>query len=83
MRASIIDRFCNAEQRQRFLPKLTSMKWLASHLLTEPGLFSGAAALHTRTLLYGYHYVINGAKQFVSVARDSDVYAVMVRTQCR
>lgn len=80
MVASMIDRFGNAEQRQRFLPKLTSMEWLASYCLTEPGSGSDAAALRTRAVLDGDHYVINGAKQFISGAGDSDIYAVMVRT---
>lgn len=80
MVASMIDRFGNAEQRQRFLPKLTSMDWLASYCLTEPGSGSDAAALRTRAVLDGDHYVVNGAKQFISGAGDSDIYAVMVRT---
>ena len=80
MVASMIDRFGNAEQRQRFLPKLTSMEWLASYCLTEPGSGSDAAALRTRAVLDGDHYVVNGAKQFISGAGDSDIYAVMVRT---
>ncbi|MBN9274924.1 MAG: acyl-CoA dehydrogenase family protein, partial [Mesorhizobium sp.] len=37
MAASMIDRFGSDEQRQRILPKLTSMEWLASYCLTEPG----------------------------------------------
>ncbi|RVD50574.1 MAG: acyl-CoA dehydrogenase [Mesorhizobium sp.] len=80
MVASMIDRFGNEEQRQRFLPKLTSMEWLASYCLTEPGSGSDAAALKTRAVKSGGDYVLNGAKQFISGAGDSDVYAVMVRT---
>jgi alkylation response protein AidB-like acyl-CoA dehydrogenase len=80
MVASMIDRFGNDEQRQRFLPKLTSMEWLASYCLTEPGSGSDAAALKTRAVKSGGDYVLNGAKQFISGAGDSDVYAVMVRT---
>ncbi|MBZ9996695.1 isobutyryl-CoA dehydrogenase [Mesorhizobium sp. BH1-1-4] len=80
MVASMIDRFGNDEQRQRFLPKLTSMEWLASYCLTEPGSGSDAAALKTRGVKSGGDYVLNGTKQFISGAGDSDVYAVMVRT---
>ncbi|RUZ73326.1 acyl-CoA dehydrogenase, partial [Mesorhizobium sp. M7A.F.Ca.US.003.02.2.1] len=80
MVASMIDRFGNDEQRQRFLPKLTSMEWLASYCLTEPGSGSDAAALKTRAVKSGGDYVLNGTKQFISGAGDSDVYAVMVRT---
>ncbi|PTE09183.1 isobutyryl-CoA dehydrogenase [Mesorhizobium helmanticense] len=80
MVASMIDRFGSEEQRQRFLPKLTSMEWLASYCLTEPGSGSDAAALKTRAVKNGSDYVLNGAKQFISGAGDSDLYVVMART---
>ncbi|OQM77501.1 isobutyryl-CoA dehydrogenase [Manganibacter manganicus] len=80
MAASMVDRFGNEEQRQRFLPKLTSMEWLASYCLTEPGSGSDAAALKTKAVRSGGDYVLNGAKQFISGAGDSDVYVVMART---
>jgi alkylation response protein AidB-like acyl-CoA dehydrogenase len=76
----MIDRFGSDEQRQRFVPRLTSMEWLASYCLTEPGSGSDAAALKTRAVRDGDHYVLNGAKQFISGAGDSDVYVAMVRT---
>jgi len=80
MAASMIDRFGSEEQRQRFLPSLTSMDWLASYCLTEPGSGSDAAALKTRAVRDGDQYVLNGAKQFISGAGDSDLYVVMART---
>ncbi|MEO5322587.1 isobutyryl-CoA dehydrogenase [Mesorhizobium sp. CC13] len=83
MAASMIDRFGNEEQRRRFLPKLTSMEWLASYCLTEPGSGSDAAALKTKAVRSGGNgsdYVLNGTKQFISGAGDSDVYVAMVRT---
>ncbi|CAN7142696.1 isobutyryl-CoA dehydrogenase [Aminobacter sp. LjRoot7] len=83
MAASMIDRFGNEEQRQRLLPKLTSMEWLASYCLTEPGSGSDAAALKTKAVRSGGNgsdFVVNGTKQFISGAGDSDVYVAMVRT---
>lgn len=83
MAAWMIDTFGNEEQRQRLLPKLASMEWLASYCLTEPGSGSDAAALKTRAVRSGGNgsdYVLNGAKQFISGAGDSDVYVTMVRT---
>ncbi len=80
MAASMIDRYGDDEQRQRFLPKLTSMEWLASYCLTEPGSGSDAAALRTRAVRDGDDYVLNGVKQFISGAGDSDIYVVMART---
>ncbi|HEY4191604.1 MAG TPA: isobutyryl-CoA dehydrogenase [Mesorhizobium sp.] len=80
MAASMIDRFGNEAQRQRFLPRLTSMEWLASYCLTEPGSGSDAAALKTRAVRSDDGYVLNGTKQFISGAGDSDLYVVMART---
>ena len=80
MAAWMIDRFGDDEQRRRFLPKLTAMEWLASYCLTEPGSGSDAAALKTRAVRDGSDYVLNGAKQFISGAGDSDIYVTMVRT---
>lgn len=80
MCAWMIDRYGDDEQRQRFLPKLCTMEHLASYCLTEPGAGSDAAALKTRAVLDGDHYVLDGQKQFISGAGVSDIYVVMART---
>lgn len=80
MAAWMIDRFGNAEQRSRFLPRLMSMEHFASYCLTEPGSGSDAAALQTSARRHGDHYVLNGAKAFISGGGASDVYVAMVRT---
>ncbi|HMK67438.1 MAG TPA: acyl-CoA dehydrogenase family protein [Stellaceae bacterium] len=80
MAAWMIDRFGNDEQRRRFLPRLASMEHFASYCLTEPGAGSDAASLKTRAVRHGDHYVIDGAKAFISGGGASDVYVAMVRT---
>ncbi|MBK3802262.1 acyl-CoA dehydrogenase [Azospirillum brasilense] len=80
MASWMIDRFGNAEQRERFLPKLTTMEHFASYCLTEPGAGSDAASLRTRAERDGDHYVLNGSKAFISGGGTSDVYVCMVRT---
>ncbi len=80
MVAGMIDRYGDPAQRQSVLPKLASFEWLACYCLTEPGAGSDAAALSTRAVRDGDHYVVNGVKQFISGAGAGDVYAVMVRT---
>src|SRR5438477_2566674 len=80
MAAWMIDRFGNDEQRRRFLPKLMTMEHFASYCLTEPGSGSDAAALATRARRDGDHYVLNGAKAFISGGGRSDIYVVMART---
>jgi alkylation response protein AidB-like acyl-CoA dehydrogenase len=80
MAAWMIDGFGDDEQRRRFLPRLCTMEHLASDCLTEPGAGSDAAALKTRAVRDGDHYVVSGVKQFISGAGVSDVYVTMVRT---
>src|SRR6202020_13267 len=78
--AWMIDAHGSEAQRQQWLPKLCTMELLGSYCLTEPGVGSDAAALTTRAVRDGDHYVINGQKQFISGAGAGDLYAVMART---
>src|ERR1700743_3175448 len=80
MASWMIDAFGNDTQRRKWVPKLCTMELLASYCLTEPGSGSDAAALRTRAVRAGDHYVLNGQKQFISGAGKSDLYVVMVRT---
>jgi alkylation response protein AidB-like acyl-CoA dehydrogenase len=80
MAAWMIDCFGSPEQRQRWLPDLTTMTKVASYCLTEPGSGSDAAALKTKAVLRGDHYILNGGKAFISGAGTSDLYITMVRT---
>jgi alkylation response protein AidB-like acyl-CoA dehydrogenase len=80
MTSWLIDAFGTEEQRRKFLPQLCSMELLASYCLTEPGAGSDAAALTTRAVRDGGHYVLNGQKQFISGAGAGDLYVVMART---
>jgi alkylation response protein AidB-like acyl-CoA dehydrogenase len=80
MAAWMIDRFGNDAQRRKFLPRLCTMEHFASYCLTEPGAGSDAASLATRAMRDGDHYVLDGAKAFISGAGTSDLYVCMVRT---
>jgi alkylation response protein AidB-like acyl-CoA dehydrogenase len=80
MAAWMIDAFGAAAQRKKFLPKLCSMEHFASYCLTEPDAGSDAASLKTRAVRDGDHYVLDGAKAFISGGGVSDIYVCMVRT---
>ncbi|WP_319797834.1 isobutyryl-CoA dehydrogenase [Nitrobacter sp.] len=80
MAAWMIDAYGSDAQRRKWLPKLCAMDLLASYCLTEPGAGSDAAALRTRAVRNGDHYVLDGQKQFISGAGKSDIYVTMVRT---
>lgn len=80
MAAWMIDAFGSDIQRRRWLPSLTKMDAFAAYCLTEPGAGSDAAALATRAVRDGEHYVLNGTKAFISGGGRADVYVCMVRT---
>jgi len=80
MCAWMVDCYGTPEQRKTWIPKLASMEAIASYCLTEPGAGSDAAALRTKAVRDGDHYVLDGVKQFISGAGVSDVYVVMART---
>lgn len=65
---------------QQFCPGLASGEQLASYCLTEAGAGSDAGSLRTRALLSGDHYVVDGAKMFISGGGETDVLVTMVRT---
>ncbi|MBD0669235.1 acyl-CoA dehydrogenase family protein [Streptomyces sp. CBMA156] len=76
----MVDRHGTEEQRARWLPALCSAEHLGSYCLTEPGAGSDAAAITTRAVRAGDHWVLDGVKQFVSGAGAARVYLVMART---
>ena len=80
MASWMIDRFGGQDVKDKFLPNLVGMDKIASYCLTEPGSGSDAAALKTKAVLDGDHYVVNGAKQFISGAGENEIYVTMVRT---
>jgi alkylation response protein AidB-like acyl-CoA dehydrogenase len=80
MVAWMIDAYGSEAQRQRFLPQLCMMQRFGSYCLTEPGSGSDAASLTTRAVRDGDHYVLDGAKAFISGGGVSDLYLIMART---
>ena len=80
MAAWMIDRFGSDDVKARYLPQLVTMEKIASYCLTEPGSGSDAAALRTKAVRDGDHYVLTGTKQFISGAGYNDIYVCMVRT---
>ncbi len=80
MAAWMIDCFGAQGVKDKYLPSLVTMDRLASYCLTEPGSGSDAAALKTRAVRDGDHYVVTGTKQFISGGGENDLYLTMVRT---
>jgi alkylation response protein AidB-like acyl-CoA dehydrogenase len=73
-------RFGTDEQKNRFLPKLASGEWIGGFALTEPQAGSDASAIRTRARRDGGHYVIDGAKQFITSGKNGDMIIVFAVT---
>lgn len=70
----------NEEQKQRWLPKLASGEWIGAWGLTEHNTGSDAGGMATTAVKDGDHWVINGAKNFITHAISGDIAVVIVRT---
>jgi len=73
--------FGTAEQKRKYLPDLAAGKKIAAYCLTEPS--SGSDALGAKTTARltedGKHYVLNGAKQFITNAGFADIFIVYAK----
>src|SRR5690606_2779346 len=72
--------FANEEQKQRYLPKLSTAEWIGAWGLTETGSGSDAGGLATTAVREGDYYILNGSKTFITHAISGDVAVVMART---
>jgi alkylation response protein AidB-like acyl-CoA dehydrogenase len=75
-----INLFASDAIRKRYLPKLATGEWLGAWCLTEPGSGSDAGALRTRAVRDGDHWVIDGAKMFITQGTVAQVYVVLAST---
>ena len=74
--------FGTDEQKRRYLPRLATGESVAAFALTEPSAGSDAAAIKTRAELSadGSHYLLNGAKIWITNGGFADVFTVFART---
>jgi len=70
----------NPAQRAAWLPLLTSGRAVAALGLSEPGAGSDLKAMTTRAERRGDHYVVNGAKTFISNGAEADLIILAVKT---
>src|ERR1700733_1933782 len=68
------------EQKQRWLPGVVTGETVIAIAMTEPGAGSDLAGIRTAAVRDGDHYVVNGAKTFVSNGQNADLVATAVRT---
>ncbi|WP_028848621.1 MULTISPECIES: acyl-CoA dehydrogenase family protein [Thermocrispum] len=78
--SKLIARYGTEEQKQRYLPRMATGELRATMALTEPGGGSDLQAMTTVARRDGDHYVINGAKTWISNARRSKLIALLCKT---
>ncbi len=71
----------NEEQKQKYLPKLSTGEWIGAYCLTEPGAGSDANAGTTKAVLSedGKNYILNGQKMWITNAGFADVFTVFAK----
>jgi glutaryl-CoA dehydrogenase len=76
-----IYKFGSEQQRKKYLPKLASGEWLGCFGLTEPDHGSNPGGMVTRFQDAGDHYVLNGAKMWISNSPRADVAVVWAKNE--
>ncbi len=69
------------EQKKKYLPKLGSGEWLGCFGLTEPNHGSNPGGMETHYVDKGDHYLLNGAKMWISNAPEADVAVVWAKNE--
>jgi alkylation response protein AidB-like acyl-CoA dehydrogenase len=73
-------KYCTEEQKQRWLPGVCSGEIILAIGMTEPGIGSDLASMSTSALRDGDHYVVNGAKTFITNGINADLVITAVKT---
>jgi alkylation response protein AidB-like acyl-CoA dehydrogenase len=69
-----------AEQRLRWLPGFVRGELIAAIGMTEPGAGSDVAGIRTSAIDKGDHFLVNGAKTFITNGQNADLVITAVRT---
>ena len=72
--------YCDDEQRARWLPGIADGSLITALAMTEPGIGSDLASMTTSARLEGDHYVVNGAKTFITNGINADLVIVALKT---
>lgn len=71
--------FGSEEQRQKYLPRLTSGEWIGAYALSEPDSGSDALSLSTKAERRNGHWVLNGTKMWISNAKWANLFLVIAK----
>jgi alkylation response protein AidB-like acyl-CoA dehydrogenase len=68
------------DQKARWLPGIVSGELITAIAMTEPGIGSDLASMSTTAIRDGDHYVVNGAKTFITNGINADLVITAVKT---
>lgn len=71
--------FGSEEQKQKYLPKLTSGEWMGAYALSEPNSGSDALSASSRAVMNGSNYEITGTKMWISNAKWAKLFATFAK----
>ena len=77
---SLLGKWCTEEQKKRWFPKMVTGEWLGAYCLSEAFSGSDAAALRCTATKQGDHYVMDGAKLWITTGSEADLFVVFART---
>ena len=68
------------DQKQNYLPRVSSGEWTAAFALTEPNAGSDAANIKTNAVLEGDQWILNGTKQFITNGDCANIFTTIAVT---
>ena len=72
--------YCTEEQKQRWLPGVASGETILAIGMTEPGTGSDLASIQTEAIRQGDHYILNGAKTYITNGINADLVVVAAKS---
>ncbi len=81
--AQAVQRYGTDDQRRRFLPRFARGELRGGIALTEPDCGTDLQAIRTHARREGDHYVVNGAKTWITNSAEGHILAVLLKTDAR
>ena len=75
-----LEKYCNEEQKQKYLTPLASGQVIGAFCLSEPEAGSDATSQKTTAIDMGDHYLLNGTKNWITNGSTADYYIVIAQT---
>lgn len=75
-----MEKYCNEEQKQKYLVPLAKGEIIGAFCLSEPNAGSDATSQKTTAIDMGDHYLLNGTKNWITNGSTASTYIVMAQT---